>query len=134
MMGSNKPRGIAGFSGSTQALRKGLVFLLAVALTGTETVSAFAKESQAPDPSTVASQVKKFGVGKTVKVKLIGGEKLSGHIQSIDVDTFTIKLSKAGGERAIPYAQVGEVKDPGPLTWMLIGAALVIVIILIAHH
>jgi hypothetical protein len=133
-MGSNKSRGIAGFSGSTQALRKGLVFLLAVALTGTETISALAKEPQAPDPSTVASQVKKFGVGKAVKVKLIGGGKLSGRIQSINVDTFTIKLSKAGGERSIPYAQVREVKDPGPLTWMVIGAALVVLIILVVHH
>jgi hypothetical protein len=48
-----------------------LVFLLAVALTGTETVPAFARESQVSDPSTVVSQVKKFGVGKAVKVKLI---------------------------------------------------------------
>jgi hypothetical protein len=82
----------------------------------------------------VASQVKKLGVGKAVKVKLIGGEKLSGRIQSIAVDTFTIKLSKGGGERAIPYAQVAEVKDPSPLTWMLIGAAVVILIIIVARH
>jgi hypothetical protein len=134
MMGSDKSRSIAGFSRSTRALRKGLVFLLAIALTGSETVSTFAKQSQAPDPASVASQVKKFGVGKAVKVKLTGGEKLSGHIQSIGVETFTVKLSKAGGERTIPYAQVVEVKDPGPLTWMLIGAAVVIVIIIIARH
>lgn len=133
-MGSNKSRGIASFSGSTRTLRRGLVFLLAVALTGTETVSTFAKQSQAPDPSAVASQVKKFGVGKAVKVTLTGGEKLRGHIQSIGADTFTVKLSKAGGERTIPYAQVAEIKDPGPLTWMLIGACVVIVIIIIAHH
>jgi sRNA-binding regulator protein Hfq len=134
MMGSNKSRSSAGFSESTQALLKGLVFLLAVALASTNTTSTFAKQSQASDPSTVASQVKKFGVGKAVKVKLTGGEKLSGHIQSIGVDTFTVKLSKRGGERTIPYAQVVEVKDPGPLTWMLIGAAVVILIIIVAHH
>lgn len=74
MMGSNKSRSVAGFSGSTRALRKGLVFLLAVALTGTETVCAFARESQVSDRSTVVSQVKKFGVGKAVKVKLTGGK------------------------------------------------------------
>jgi hypothetical protein len=134
MKGSNKSRRIASFSGSTRALRKGLAFLLTVALMGSATVSAMAKESPAPDPSTVASQVKKFGVGKAVKVKLQGGEKLSGHIQSIDADTFTVKLSKAGGERAIPYAQVTEVKDPGLLMWMVIGAAVVILAILVAHH
>ena len=134
MMGADKSRGIAGFSRSRRAVRKGLVFLLAVALTGTETVSSFGKQYQAPESSSVASQVKKFGVGKSVKVKLTGGEKLSGHIQSIGVETFTVKLSKAGGERTVPYAQVAEIKDPGPLTWMLIGAALVIVIIIVARH
>jgi len=133
-MGSSKSRGMVVFSGSTRALRKGLVFLLAVALVSTNTISMFAKQSQASDPSTVASQVRKFGVGKAVKVKLTGGEKLSGHIQSIGVDTFTVKLSKRGGERTIPYAQVAEVKDPGPLTWMLIGAAVVILIIIVVHH
>ena len=134
MTGSNKSRRSAGFSGSARALRKGLVLLLAVALTGTETISAFAKESQAPDPSIVAAQVKKFGVGKAVKVKLIGGEKLNGNIQSVGADSFTVRLNKGGGERAIPYAQVGEVKDPSPLTWMLIGAAAVILIIVLVHH
>lgn len=134
MMGFNKSRAIADCSRSARTLRNGLVFVLAVLLMGTDTVSAFAQESQSPDPSAVVSQVKKFGVGKAVKVKLIGGERLSGHIQSIGTDSFTVRLNKAGGERAIPYAQVAEVKDPGPLTWMLIGAALVIVIILIAHH
>jgi hypothetical protein len=103
-------------------------------LISTEMVSGFAKELQAPDASAVASQVNKFGVGKAVKVKLVGGERLSGRIQSIGADSFTVKLNKTGGERAIPYAQVGEVKDPGPLTWMLVGAALVIIIIVIAHH
>jgi sRNA-binding regulator protein Hfq len=134
MMGSNKSGGVACFSGSTRALRKGLVYLLAVALTGGDAVSAYAKESQAPDPSAVASQVKKFGVGKAVKVKLMGGEKLRGHIQSIGGDTFTIKLSKGGGDRTIAYAQVVEVKDPGPIFWMLVGAALVVIIIVAARH
>ena len=133
-MGSDETGGIAGFSGSTQVLRQGLAILLAVALTGTGTASAFAKESQAPDPSLVAAQVKKFGVGKAVKVKLIGGERVSGHIRSIGTDAFTIKLSKEGGERLIPYAQVGEVKDPSPLTWMLLGAAIVILIIVAAKR
>ena len=134
MMGSNKSPSIAGFSRSTQALRKGLAFLLAVAMASAETVSTFAKQSQAPDPATVASQVRKFGVGKAVKVKLTGGEKLSGRIQSIGGDSFTVKVSKTGGQRTIPYSQVTEVKDPGPLTWILVGATLVIVIIIVAHH
>jgi len=133
-MGPNKSGGMAYFSGSAQALRKGLVYLLAVALMGADMVSAYAKESQPPDPSVVASQVKKFGVGKSVKVKLVGGEKLRGHIQEIGGESFTVKLSQGAGERAIPYAQVVEVKDPSPIFWILFGAALVIVIIVAAHH
>jgi len=133
-MGSYKSNGMACIPGSAQALRKGLVYLLAVALMGADTVSGYAKESQPPDPSVVAGQVKKFGVGKSVKVKLVGGEKLSGHIREISGDSFTITLSKGGGERAIPYAQVVEVKDPSPIFWILVGAALVIVIIVAARH
>jgi len=132
MMGPNQSNRVTSLSGSTQALRQGLAILLAVALTGAGT-SAFAKEPQAPDPSIVAAQVKKIGVGKAVKVRLIGGEKLSGHIRSINGDAFTIRLSKEGGERVIPYAQVGQVKDPSPVTWMLIGAAIVIIIIVAAN-
>ena len=133
-MGPIQSSRVISLSGSMQVLRQGLAILLAIALTGAGTASAFAKESETPDPSIVATQVKKFGVGKAVKVKLIGGEKLSGHIRSIGAEAFTIKLSKEGGERVIPYAQVGDVKDPSPLTWMLIGAAIVIIIIVAAKH
>ena len=133
-MGPRKSGSIAGFWRRARAVRSGLVLLLAAALTGTETVPAFGMQSPAPDPAIVAGVVKKIGVGKPVKVTLTGGEKLSGHIRSIGVDNFTVKLSKAGGDRTIPYAQVVEVKDPGPLTWMLIGAALVVLVIIVAHH
>ena len=131
-MGLNQSNRVTSLSGSTQALRQVLAILLAIAVTGVGTASAFAKESQTPDPSIVAAQVKKFGLGKAVKVKLIGGERVSGHIQSIGTDAFTMKLSKKGGERVIPYTQVGQVKDPSPVTWMLIGAAIVIIIIVAA--
>jgi hypothetical protein len=106
---------------------------LAAAAVGLLTVPSFAKVPQSPDPSTVKAQVTKFGVGKEVKVKLVGGEKLSGHIQSIAPDSFTVKLDKSAGEKQIPYDQVLMVKDPSPLTWMLIGAAIVIVIIIVVR-
>jgi hypothetical protein len=82
----------------------------------------------------VEGQVKKFGVGKNVKVTLVGGEQVLGHIRTIGADSFTVKVHKANTERSIPYAQVTDIKDPGPLTWILVGAALVIVVILIFHH
>jgi hypothetical protein len=111
-----------------------LVILLVVALSGTTAGMAFAQTPPAPDPSLIAAQVKKFGVGKSVKVKLIGGEELKGHIRSIGGEGFTVRLSKAGGERSIPYAQVAEIKDPGPIFWMLVGAVIVIVVIVAAKR
>ena len=134
MTGSNQSRSATGFRRGKGALHQGLVILLVVALSGTTAGIAFAQTSPAPDPSLVAAQVKKFGVGKSVKVTLIGGEKLNGHIQSIGAEGFTVRLSKAGGEKSIPYAQVAEIKDPGPIFWMLVGAAVVIAIIVAAKR
>lgn len=115
------------------AIRTGLVLLLLVALLSTETVPAFGQTQQAPDPSTVENQVKMWGVGKSVKMTLLSGEKVSGHIRAIGTDSFTVKAHKT--ERSIPYAQVIAIKDPGPITWVLVGAAIVIVtVIVIAHH
>lgn len=116
-------------------IRSGLILLLAVGLLGPETAPTFAMGPQTPDPSTVETQVKKFGVGKSVKVWLVGGEFVRGHIRGIGADSFTVKVSKTSTERSIPYAQVTEIKDPpGPITYILIGAAIVVVVILIVHH
>ena len=134
MRGSIRSETVTGYSRSKGVFRTGLVHLLVVAISATTAGVAFAQNSPAPDPSLVAAQVRKFGVGKSVKVKLIGGEKLNGHIQNIGAEAFTVKLAKAGGERSIPYAQVAEIKDPGPLFWILVGAAIVIVIIVAAKH
>ncbi len=133
-MGSNRSETLTGFWRSHGVFHTGLVLLLVVAIWGTTAGVAFAQNSAAPDPSMVAAQVKKFGVGKSVKIKLVDGEKLNGHIQSFGAEGFTVKLAKAGGERSIPYAQVAEIKDPGPLFWILVGAAIVIVIIVAAKH
>ncbi len=134
MRGPNQSRTATGAGRGKGALHQGLVILLVVALSGTTAGMAFAQASPAPDPSLIASQVKKFGVGKSVKVTLLGGEVLKGHIRSIGADGFTVRLSKAGGERSIPYAQVAEIKDPGPIFWMLVGAAVVIAIIVAAKR
>jgi hypothetical protein len=107
--------------------------LLAVALVGTETGTIFAQAPQATDPAFVESQVKKFGVGKSVKVKLADGEQIRGHIRAIGPDSFTVKVSRAT-ERSIPYAQVTEIKDPGPITWIIVGAAIVVVTILVIRR
>jgi hypothetical protein len=110
-----------------------VVVTLLVGAAGLLAVPSFAKVPQNPNPSAVQAQVKKFGVGKEVKVRLAGGEKLSGHIESIAADSFTVKLDKTAAERQIPYDQVMQVKDPSPLFWMAIGAAIVIVIVIIVR-
>ena len=133
-MESNQSRTVTGFWGCKGVLYTGLVHLLVVAISGTTAGVAFAQNSPAPNPSEVAAQVKRFGVGKSVKIKLVDGEKLNGHIQNIGAEGFTVKLAKAGGERSIPYSQVAEIQDPGPLFWIMVGAAIVIVIIVTAKH
>ena len=119
-------------SSNPETFRMELVLLVLVALLGTETVPAFAQGQQTPDPAAVETQVKHWGVGKNVKMTLVSGEQVSGHIRAIGADSFTVKAGKT--QRTIPYAQVAEIKDPGPLTWILVGAAIAIVIILIVHH
>ncbi len=113
--------------------RTGWVLLLAAAMLGTPIIPAFAQVTQPPDPAAMASQVKKFGVGKSVKVWLVGGERVNGHIRTIRDDSFTLRVNRSTA-RSIPYAQVAEIKDPSALTWILVGAAIVVAIILIAHH
>jgi hypothetical protein len=112
-------------------LIQGLLLLLVVAFASAAANPAFAKTAQSPDATTVQAQVQKFGVGKSVKVQLVGGERVRGHIASIGENSFSVRLGRHKGERQIPYDQVRQVKDPGALTWMLIGAAVAVIIIVV---
>jgi len=112
-----------------------LVLFTMALLWGLVAAPGFAKTpqtTQTMDSATVQAQVKKFGVGKSVKMTLVSGEQVSGHLRSIGADSFTVKVSKSA-ERTIPYDQVTFIKDPGPLMWMLIGAAIVIIIIVVVR-
>jgi hypothetical protein len=111
------------------ALRAGWTILLALCFGGVLAIPSFAQNAQPASPTIVAAQVRKFGVGKDVKVRLMGGEKLRGHISSIGDNSFTVKLRKTKTEREVPYSDVAMVKDPGPIFWILIGAAIVVIII-----
>jgi hypothetical protein len=105
----------------------GLLFVSVLAIPG------LAKAPQATVPSTVEAQVKRFGVGKDVKVTLTGGKKLRGHISSIGENSFTIRLQKSKADREIRYDQVALVKDPGPLVWILVGVAVAVIVIVVVH-
>jgi hypothetical protein len=126
-------RPITAYAGRSNSFRTGLNLLLAAAMLGTPFFPAYSQVTQSSDAAAVESQVKKFGVGKSVKVWLVGGEQVNGHIREIGDDSFTVKVNKST-ERSIPYSQVTEIKDPGPLFWILIGVVIVVVIIVIAHH
>jgi hypothetical protein len=84
-------------------------------------------------PDAVKAEVKQIGIGKEVKVRLTGGERVRGHLASIGDDSFSVRTGKHGSERQIRYDQVADVKDPGPLTWILVGAAIAVIIIVIVH-
>lgn len=127
-------RAFKDFFATSQGFRTGLILLVAAALGGTVAAPLFAKAPQTTDPSTIETQVKKFGVGKSVKMKLVDGEQVSGHIRAIGADSFSVKISRTSTERSIPYAQVTEIKDPGPLTWILVGAGIVLLTILIVRR
>jgi sRNA-binding regulator protein Hfq len=113
----------------------GWTALLVLALVGVPAAQAFGRKPQTVtvNASTVEAQVRKFGIGKDVKIKLTGGAKLRGHITSISENSFTVTLRKGQLERRIPYSDVAMIKDPGPVFWILVGAAVVVIIIVAVH-
>ena len=91
---------------------------------------ALAGPPKTTDPVAVKAKVEKLGVGEHVMVKRSEGPKLHGHITGIEEHTFKLKPDQAQAEVAIPYADVLKVKkNPGAITWMAVGAVLVIIII-----
>ena len=87
-----------------------------------------------PNPKAVKAKVEKLGVGEHVMVKLMEGPKLHGHIVGIEGQSFKLKPDHAQAEVLVPYDHVLKVKkNPGALTWMLVGAAIVIIVIVAAR-
>ena len=109
------------------------IFLMALVFGGVLALPALAQGPQATNPSAIESQVKQFGIGKDVKITLAGGEKLRGHIARIGANSFTVRLRKNKAERELLYSQVTLIKDPGPIFWILVGAAIVVIIIVAVH-
>jgi hypothetical protein len=115
------------------AKRRAIIFLMVVVVGGLIALPTLAQSPQVATPSAVEAQVKKFGVGKDVKVRLTDGAKLRGHIASIGANSFTLRLRKNKTERTLAYNQIALIKDPGPIFWILIGAAIVVIIIVAVH-
>ncbi len=110
--------------------------LVAVVLAGAmlfAAVPVFACAPKTIDPAKVKAKVEKLGVGEHVMVKRADGATLHGHIVGIDQDSFKIHPDNTSSEDSIAYDQVAKIrKNPGPVGWMIVGAIIVIVIIVVA--
>ena len=110
--------------------RQSIALLLVAALLSTTTVPAFAKAPTTSDPDVVKRKVEKLGVGEHVAVKRLADKTLHGHITAIGEQSFKLHADNATSETEIAYDQVSNVKkNPGPVTWMVLGAVLLIVIV-----
>ena len=107
-----------------------LIFLGAIVCS----TRSFAKDISPASPSTVKQEVQQIAVGKRVKVNMPDGKKVHGRLSHIGDDSFSVRTSRKGAETQIRYDEVTQVKDPpGPITWFLVGAAVVIIVILIVR-
>ncbi len=61
-------------------------------------------------PGTVHDQVEQFGPGARVKVKLTSGQRVSGSIDSVRENGFSIVTNKDEGPREIGYGDVRQLK------------------------
>jgi hypothetical protein len=110
--------------------RRTITLLLALAVLSLGSVPVIAKSSQSPDPSAIEAKVKKLGVGEHVMVKLVTGEKLHGHIMSINGHSFSLQPDTAPSQTEIAFRQVAKIKkNPGPIVWMLIGGLIAVIVI-----
>ena len=103
-----------------------LVVVAALTLQG---ISAAAKTTKMISPTETKRRVERLGLGQHVMVKTVQREELHGHILKIAPQTFTLKPDRSA-QTGIAYADVLKVrKNPGPVLWILVGAALVVIII-----
>jgi len=109
--------------------RRTIAALLACLL-GLSAMPGFASTPKPIDPEAIRAKVEKLGVGEHVMVKRTTGPSLHGNITGIDREAFRVRPDTTQTEVEIPYAQVLKIrKNPGPITWMILGGILVVIII-----
>jgi sporulation protein YlmC with PRC-barrel domain len=117
---------------NTPAHNRGIAVLLAGAMT-LAAVPGLGVPPNIPNPQAVKAKVEKLGVGEHVMVQLTEGPKLHGHIIGIEQHAFKLQPDREKAEVQIPYDHVIKVKkNPGAITWMLVGAVLVVIVIVAA--
>ena len=109
--------------------RRTIAALLACFL-GLSAMPGFASTPKPIDPEAVRVKVTKLGLGEHIMIKRTTGPTLRGNITGIDREAFRVRPDTTQTEVEIPYAEVLKVrKNPGPITWMILGAILVVVVI-----
>lgn len=74
--------------------------------------SSGAKLRAASPPAALKQRVEQFGVGTELKVKLAGGDKLRGQVESIGEDSFTLAPKNGGDPREIAYNDLENLRYP----------------------
>ena len=117
------------YQGRLRAFHR-VVALFLVCVLGVKVGPAFADTPKAINANAVKVKVEKLGVGEHVMVRLAEGRKLRGRISGIEGNSFKLKPDKSQAEIQVPYDNVSKIKkNPGALTWMVVGAVIVIIII-----
>ncbi len=72
-------------------------------------VGAYSQAATRSDLGSVKRQVEQIGVGAEVKLKLAGGEKVQGKIETIEDQDFVLGTGRQSVHRRIHYNQVARV-------------------------
>lgn len=100
--------------------------------------SAFGQDQISPQEQKVRNEVQKRGVGERskVKVELLDGTKIKGHISRVDTDSFEVTDSKTGAVSQIRFADAKKVGSQGLSTkakvWIGVGIAVGIAVAILA--
>ena len=86
-----------------------------------------------PDPIEARRTVVGLGIGKHVMVKLAGGRKVHGNIETVEADHFTLLPDHQATALPIAYADIWQVEPNLSRTgWIIVVAAVAAVIVVIA--
>ena len=114
-----------------------LICLLAVVGTGSLASAQTNTNNTSSSIAAIKADVAKRGTGKNkrVEVKMLDGTKRKGYISQAGEDSFTLTDSNTNQAVSIAYADVAQVKKPGPkgdkiALWIIGGAAAVGAVVL----
>lgn len=98
-------------------------FIVFCFITATSLIGQTATPAQIEQSKKVAAKLVK-DTNNRVDVKLLTGQKLKGHLDSVESDTFTFTEKKSGKSRSVTFSEVSEITNTkfGKSSWIVIGA------------